>query len=412
MKKLLSMALIAVMLSSTIVDTASAAIQRRVVRSGRQAPRRTIRRRRNLPSPRGKTSPEQLRKTAQQAERDAKKLQDDAKKSQTGKTTEQTVVADAKKVEANIGKIEQQLANLRTWSGDVLPGGYSLEEKNRALDIATPFIKESEALKQRIKSNQQKIDLITTKRYFGLGSPTVNKGKEAEYAQLNKLIETDETRLAKLEPVIAQQEVIMGKRRSNAVKTAYGVMATAAIVVGADLYTGGALSAAAATQLSSIASSISYYTPTPIVSAAAKLRAGWDYLRGNKPQTPTGEQPPVIGQPSAPDLLTGTELSETMSSKIIKQALKDEFVSKAVEQSALSAFGQELLTQVKRSAKAATLSIVSRKVSQALDLAVNASLAYIQTLISDPTTDPKVLRAELKKLDDLTIKMEREARRK
>jgi len=433
MKKLLSTALIAVMLSSTIVDTASAAVERRIIRSsrtGRQAPRRTIRRRRNLPRAQGKTSPEQLRKTAQQAERDAKKLQDDAKKSQTGKATEQTVVADAKKIEANIGKIEQQLANLRTWSGDVLPGGYSLEEKNKAFDIAAPFIKESEALKQRIKANQQKIDLITTKRYFGLGSPTVNKGKEAEYARYSNLIKTDETRLAKLEPIIAQQEVIMGKRRSNAIKGAYGVMAAAALVVGADLYTGGAISGAAATQLSSIASNVAYYTPSPISSAAgkvygmgaagaARLKAGWDYLRGNTPQqAPTGEQPPITGQPSTPDLSigtnvsTGTELSEAMSSQIIKQAIKDEFVSKAVEQSALNAFGQELLTHVKRSAKATALSLVSKGVSKAMTAAVNASLTYVQALITDPTTDPKVLRAELKRLDDLTAKMEKEARTK
>src|SRR5438445_5029780 len=113
MKKLLSTALIAVILSSTMVDTVIAAVERRVTRAGTrrtggQAPRRIARKRRNLPSPRGKTSPEQLRRIAQQAERDAKKLQDDAKKAQTGKIPEQTVVADAKKVEADIGKIEQQ----------------------------------------------------------------------------------------------------------------------------------------------------------------------------------------------------------------------------------------------------------------------------------------------------------------
>lgn len=415
MKKLLSTALIAIILSSTMVDTVNAAIQRRVVRSGRsgrQAPRRITRRRRNLPSPRGKTSPEQLRKTAQQAERDAKKLQEDAKKSQTGKSTEQTVIASAKKVEANIGKIEQQLANLRTWSGDVLPGGYSLEEKNKAFDIAAPYIKESEALKQRIKANQEKIGLITTKRYFGLGSPTINKGKEEEYARYSKSVITDEARLAKLEPIIAQQEVIMGKRRSNAIKGAYAVMATAAIAVGADLYTGGALSTAAAAQLSSIASSISYYTPAPVLSAAAKLKAGWDYLRGNKPQqAPTGEQPSVPGLSTEMGELAGSVAADS-SAQIIKQALKDEFVSKAVEQSALSLFGQELLVHAKRSAKSAALGIVSKGVSKAMNAAVEASLTYVKALIVDPTTDPKVLRAELKKLDDLTAKMEKEAKTK
>jgi hypothetical protein len=293
MKKLLSTALIAVLLSTTMIDTINAAIERRPLRrtSRRQTTRRRLtRKRRNLPKPRGKTSPEQLKKTALQAERDAKKLQEDAKKSQTGKTSEETVVADAKKIEVNINKIEQQLANLRTWSGDVLPGGYSLEEKNKAFEIAKPYIKESEALKARIKGYQSEIDRVTTKTYFGFGTPTVKQGGEEEHNRLTKLIKIDEARLAKFEPIIAQQEVIMGKRRSTAIKAAYGVMATAAIAVGADLYTGGAISTAAATQISSIASSVAYYTPSFISSPASwtagKLKAGWSYLRGATPITP------------------------------------------------------------------------------------------------------------------------------
>lgn len=292
MKRIISTTLIAIILSTVLVDTinASAAPRRVVRRQGQGQPaagRRLVRRKRNLPVPTGKATPRQVTQAAKQAEIDAKKLQADAQKRQAGKAPETTVVNDVRRVEANIETIEQQLANLRTWSGDVLPGGYSLAEKNKAQDIAAPYIKESEALKQRVKINQDKIALITTKTWFGFGAPKVNPGKQEEYDRYKKLIAIDEIRLAKLAPIIAQQEVIMGTARSNAVKAAYAGMAIAAMTIGADYLSGGALSTAATNTISSIYSTVAYYTPTPIVTAATQLRS---YFTGTKKIDETGTE--------------------------------------------------------------------------------------------------------------------------
>jgi hypothetical protein len=399
MKKLLSTALIAVILSTTMIDTINAAIerrtsQRRTSRRGTSQRRTLARKRRALPKPRGKTSPEQLKKTAQLAERDAKKLQDDAKKSQTGKTSEETVVADAKKIEANINKIEQQLANLRTWSGDVLPGGYSLEEKNKAFDLAKPYIKESEALKARIKGYQSKIDRITTKTYFGFGATTVKPGEEKEHDRLTKLIKIDEALLAKYEPIIAQQEVIMGKRRSTAIKTAYGVMATAAIAVGADLYTGGAISGAAATQISSIASSISYYTPSfissPVSWAATKLKAGWSSLRGTTPTTPKDKA------------------NSDITNEILETALKNKSTESDEEswfQSIILPGLQTLGVIAAKEVKKTLLQAYMAGARSTTNAVLKSLYVRLTSLSSDPTADPKevmktekALKEELKKM--------------
>lgn len=286
MKKLLSAALIAVILSSTMVDTMHAAIERSTIRRSVARRRAPVKRRsltgkkRTLPTATGKTSPEQLKKAALQAERDTKKLQIDAKKSETGKVPEKTIVADAKKVEANINLIEQKLANLRTWSGDVMPGGYSLEEKNEATIAATPLIKEAESLKKGIAETKKKIGDITTSTYLGFGTPTVNPGKEREYAQYMGLIKISEARLAQLEPAIAKYEIIMGQRRSNALKAAYAAMAVAALVAG-DIASGYAISGTAYSAVSTVASNVAYYTPAFIKTP---LSAIWGYARGTAPR--------------------------------------------------------------------------------------------------------------------------------
>jgi hypothetical protein len=389
MKKLLSTALIAIIISSTMVDTINAAIERSTIRRSaarRRAPQRRrslIRKKRTLPVAKQKTSPEQLKKTAQQSARDTKKLQIDVKKSETGKVPETTVVTDAKKIEANINKIEQQLANLRTWSGDVLPGGYSLEEKNKAFEIAAPFIKESEALKQQIIEIKKKISdpSITTKTYLGWGTPTVNPGKEKEYAIYNGMIKAAEARIAKLEPLIAQQEIIMGTRRSNAIKAAYASMAVAAIVA-ANIASGYVLSEAAKTAVFTVADKIAYYTPTiikaPIAWAVAKAKAGiW------------GAAPTV-----------SATVAEELGSQAVQQAIKGELVNKAAEQSAIILFGQDIWNSMVASGRRAAIYAVSDAVSTTTRNLITSLLVNIR-LIEPSPANKTLIENRYKELDIL-----------
>lgn len=295
MKKIISTALIAIMLSATIADTVNAAQPRRATRTRRTA--RTTARRgrvRELPNATGKASPNKVALDAKKAERDAKKL----KETPVAEESEVEVVANVKKALGDIKKIEQDLANLRSWTGDIAPGilggGYSVADQNKASDIAAPFMREYAIIQERVKANKEKIGQITTKRLFGLRSATINPGKEQEHAHYTAAIKSDEKRLAELEPIIAQQEIIIGKRSSTAMRAAYAAMAATAVALtgyAADVASDGALSAAATTQITNAANTVAYYTPESLKTVAggvygmgayalAKLKAAAEYVPG------------------------------------------------------------------------------------------------------------------------------------
>jgi len=408
MKNLLSKILLTIMLSSTLVDTIHTAIPKpRTTRQPQRTRRvtqnkgqRTLRRRRNLPQAKGTTTPQQLQRTAQRTKQTANKLEVDAKKSETGKVPAATVVADAKKVEKSIQEIEQQLANLRTWSGDILPGGYSLEEKDQAFVLAAPYLKESAALKEQIKKTQQELDKITTKTYLGFGTPTVQKGKEKEYIKYTSLIKTYEGRIKRLEPLIAEQEIILGDRRSTALKAAYASMAIAALVAG-DIYTGGALSGAAGTAVSTIANNIAYYTPSPISWAAGKvygtglagvtkLKSGINYLRG-----------------AAPEISKDDANYSATTAQIIEAALKNKSSETPEEswwqdvifaglQSAASTLGQAGVKQVKKTLFEAWVSGVRKTTN----IVLKSLYAQLFSLASNPLADPNELLATEKAFNE------------
>ncbi|HLW73077.1 MAG TPA: hypothetical protein VKR54_03440 [Candidatus Babeliales bacterium] len=294
MKKIIGTALIAIMLSATLVDTINAAQPRKVTRTRRTARNIAGRGRvRALPAPTGKTSPNKVALDAKKAERDAQKLKEEAKKVKNApaEESEVKVVANVKKALGDIKTIEQDLANLRSWTGDIAPGifgmGYSVADQNKASDIAAPYMREYAIIQERVKANKEKIGQITTKRLFGLRSATINPGKEQEYAQYTAIIKSDEKRLAELEPIIAQQEIIIGKRSSTAMRAAYAGMAATAIALtgyAADVASGGELSKAATTQITNAASTVAYYTPDSLktagVYALAKLKAAAEYIPG------------------------------------------------------------------------------------------------------------------------------------
>lgn len=174
--------------------------------------------------------------------------------------TEPKVIADMKKVVADVKATEQKLAAMRNWNGDLR--GYTLAEIQEAYDAAQPLVMEHTALTKKIKENRAEIAKITTRKWFGIGTPAIVEGKEETHQSLMNEIESAQTRLDEITPAITELETIMGNRRSKALRASYGAMFTVVMGIGLDkILNQGKLSAAAIEQVTNLYNKVAEYTP-------------------------------------------------------------------------------------------------------------------------------------------------------
>lgn len=210
MKKILSTALIAVVLSTMIVDTVSAARSKNApaVRRGRGG------RRASMPAKMRANS-----KKVQMALETAKKTDNPAVKQQALKTANE------------LSKELLMELQDRTWAGDVL-GKYTPEQVANAGEKYAQLAVQKEQLTRDIDSKQAELDAMTVKGYIW---NSVEGGKEAAHKVASQELAELKSTLRDVNKAMRDQAVIAGKEYCNSVRMAIGAMTAVAIAGGVAL---------------------------------------------------------------------------------------------------------------------------------------------------------------------------------
>lgn len=213
MKKIVSTALIAVVLSTMIVDTVSAA------RSNAPQQRRNAKKGMGRRGGRRAAAPARMRANA-------KKVQIVL---ETARKTDNPVVKqEAIRTASELAK--ELLMNLqdRTWAGDVL-GKYTEEQVAIAGKKYTDLAIQKEQLMRDIDMKQAELDAMTVKGYIW---SSVEGGKEAAHKVASQELAELKSTLRDVNKAMRDQAVIAGKEYCNSIRMAIGAL-TAATVAGA-----------------------------------------------------------------------------------------------------------------------------------------------------------------------------------
>lgn len=225
MKKILSIALVAVVLSAMIVDTASAArtmTDNNTTSKRRMANKRgMMNNRRGMNRGKGRRGPRAIRSNARQVQVVLATAQ---------QTDNPAAKAEAIRTANELAKELLMDVQDRTWAGDILPGRYTEEQIANAGSKYADLEVQKQALERDIKAKQDELEGMSARSM--LFWTKAEGGKEEAHKIASEELADMKATLKEVNKAMRNQAVIAGKEYCSAIRMAIGAMTAVAIAGG------------------------------------------------------------------------------------------------------------------------------------------------------------------------------------